>query len=186
MTRPLSALAVCLLFPLSAAAQGGAPPAPPTVTREKALTLNDYAINPDVTGRKPGRAPGRNWFADGLLYAASEIVGRIHGVSGADGWTQWYKLKGVFGTSFLQDTHQILLLAYMRRQLNEKNLFNPYWGQRVAFYDGNAQPPAWTKFYRTPDGKWNNPKDPFEGAALTRFAFNTDPSKSAAETTSPW
>ena len=79
-------------------------------------------------------------------------------------WTNWYNRP-----QFLA----ILTLAYMREQLNAKNLGTSYPpGRLVGFQATGQQPPPGVTHFRTADGSWNNLDDPKEGAAGTRFLRN--------------
>ena len=85
-------------------------------------------------------------------------------------WTTWSHKNQVKG---------LLMLSEMRRKMNENNLHNVYpEGELVGFADKNLKAPEWTQWARTADGSWNNPQDPKEGAAGTRFGRNIAPEKS--------
>jgi Animal haem peroxidase len=90
-------------------------------------------------------------------------VGRKYGYR-AKIWTNWYRHPWVVG---------VLILAYIREQLNAKNLKSTYPpGELVAFQNANLPVPQGVEQFRTADGSWNNLKDPKEGAAGTRFLSN--------------
>jgi tetratricopeptide (TPR) repeat protein len=90
-------------------------------------------------------------------------VGRKYGYR-AKIWTNWYRHPWVVG---------VLILAYIREQLNAKNLKSTYPpGELVAFQNANLPVPQGVEQFRTADGSWNNLKDPKEGAARTRFLSN--------------
>ena len=79
-------------------------------------------------------------------------------------WTNWYR-RGV--------SMGILTLAYMRDQLNARNLQSSYpAGALTAFQPAGLTPPPGVTHFRTADGSWNNLADPKEGAAGTRFLRN--------------
>ncbi|TMA13298.1 MAG: peroxidase [Deltaproteobacteria bacterium] len=81
-------------------------------------------------------------------------------------WTNWYRRSMTLG---------ILTLAYMREQLNKKNLKNTYPpGTLTGFQTAGQIPPEGVTHFRTADGSWNNLANPKEGAAGTRFLRNVD------------
>jgi Animal haem peroxidase len=81
-------------------------------------------------------------------------------------WTDWYHHCWKVG---------VLILAYMREQLNAHNLISTYpRGKLVAFQQPGQRPPLGVTHFRTADGSWNNLDDPKEGAANTRFLRNVD------------
>jgi hypothetical protein len=81
-------------------------------------------------------------------------------------WTNWYRRSMTLG---------ILTLAYMREQLNKKNLRNTYPpGSLTGFQKPGQKPPEGTIYFRTADGSWNNLANPKEGAAGTRFLRNVN------------
>jgi hypothetical protein len=89
-------------------------------------------------------------------------------------WTDWYHRCWPVG---------VLILAYMREQLNAHNLISTYpRGKLVAFQEEGQRPPLGVTHFRTADGSWNNLTDPKEGAAGTRFLRNVDLSAARAET----
>jgi hypothetical protein len=101
-------------------------------------------------------------------------VGRKYGYR-AKIWTNWYRHPWVVG---------VLILAYIREQLNAKNLKSTYpRGELVAFQKANLPVPQGVEQFRTADGSWNNLKDPKEGAAGTRFLSNVRLSAIQPETT---
>ena len=76
----------------------------------------------------------------------------------------------------------VLILAYIREQLNAHNLISTYpRGKLVAFQQPGLRPPLGVTHFRTADGSWNNLADPKEGAAYTRFLRNVDLSVTCAE-----
>jgi hypothetical protein len=102
-----------------------------------------------------------------------EWVGRTFGYR-ARVWTDWYHRCWPVG---------VLILAYMREQLNAHNLISTYpRGKLVAFQEEGQRPPLGVTHFRTADGSWNNLTDPKEGAAGTRFLRNVDLSAARAET----
>lgn len=157
----------------------------------------DIAENPLKTellqaGPRPGRAPGVQGPAQpavpqGLLrrlgkgalklagHATGALIGGVIGMASrifgqpekGEMWTTWSRKNQVQG---------LMMLSEMRRNLNEKNLFHTYpKGSLTGFAEPGMEQPEWTKYARTADGSWNNPDDPMEGAARTRFGRNIDP-----------
>ena len=137
----------------------------------------------------PSRGPRcikrlRLWLGDrlGVLGTAGveffmNLFGRVYGYR-ARVWTNWYHHCWLVG---------VLLLAYMRELLNANNLKSTYPPrQLVAFLTpGKGKTPApapGVSHFRTADGSWNNPDDPKEGAAGTRFLRNVEPSATFPET----
>jgi hypothetical protein len=101
-----------------------------------------------------------------------EWVGREFGYR-AKIWTNWYRRCWELG---------VLILAYMREQLNAKNLKSTYPdGDLVAFQKAGQRPPVGVTHFRTADGSWNNLTNPKEGAAFTRFLRNVDLSVTCPE-----
>lgn len=81
-------------------------------------------------------------------------------------WTNWYRRRFTIG---------ILTLAYMRERLNKDNLKSTYpSGSLIGFQSEGQPPPPGVRYFRTPDGSWNNLTDPKEGAAGTRFPRNVN------------
>ncbi len=108
-------------------------------------------------------------FMDWLI----NLVGRKIGYR-ARVWTDWYHRCWGLG---------VLILAYMREQLNAHNLISTYPpGELVAFQKPGQRPPLGVTHFRTADGSWNNLTDPMEGAAYTRFLRNVDLSVTCPET----
>jgi hypothetical protein len=102
-----------------------------------------------------------------------EWVGRKFGYR-ARVWTDWYRRPWAVG---------VLILAYMREQLNAHNLISTYpRGKLVGFQKVGQRPPLGVTHFRTADGSWNNLTDPKEGAAGTRFLRNVDLSVTCPET----
>ena len=98
-----------------------------------------------------------------LVQATTNVYGRLAGYRDAV-WTNWYHRP-----QFLA----ILTLAYMREQLNARNLGTSYPpGRLVAFQPPGQQPPPGVTHYRTADGSWNDLANPKAGAAGTRFLRN--------------
>jgi tetratricopeptide (TPR) repeat protein len=111
--------------------------------------------------RKIGSALGAvvSFFVNLATNLWGSIFGYKEGV-----WTNWYRRSLSLG---------ILTLAYMREQLNKKNLKNTYpEGTLTGFQRPGQTPPAGVTFFRTADGSWNNLANPKEGAAGTRFLRN--------------
>ena len=101
-----------------------------------------------------------------------EWVGRTFGYR-ARIWTDWYHRCWPIG---------VLILAYIREQLNAHNLISTYpRGKLVAFQQPGQRAPLGVTHFRTADGSWNNLRDPKEGAAYTRFLRNVDLSVTCAE-----
>jgi Animal haem peroxidase len=95
--------------------------------------------------------------------AVTELLGTFPGYR-ARVWTNWDLRRYMVG---------LLLLAYMRGQLNRGNLRNTYpSGSLTAFQRAGLTPPKGVMNFRTADGTWNNPLNPKEGAAGTRFLRN--------------
>jgi hypothetical protein len=108
-------------------------------------------------------------FMDWLI----EWVGQKFGYR-ARVWTDWYRRPWAVG---------VLILAYMREQLNAHNLISTYpRGKLVGFQEAGQRPPLGVTHFRTADGSWNNLTDPKEGAAGTRFLRNVDLSVTCPET----
>jgi hypothetical protein len=102
-----------------------------------------------------------------------EWVGRKIGYRGRV-WTDWYRHGWAIG---------VLILAYIREQLNAHNLISTYpRGTLVGFQEAGQRPPLGVTEFRTADGSWNNLTDPKEGAADTRFLRNVDLSVTCPET----
>jgi hypothetical protein len=88
-------------------------------------------------------------------------------------WTTWYRHPVVRAT---------VMLAHRRDHLNKMQLFAAYAREHgTGFFRGRGTPPKWVQSVRTPDGSYNDLNEPMAGAAGTRFGFNTDPSKTPAE-----
>jgi hypothetical protein len=93
----------------------------------------------------------------------TEFLGSYPGYRG-EVWTTWDRRRYMVG---------LLILAYMRDQLNRGNLKNTYpRGSLVAFQRKGQTPPNGVTHFRTVDGTWNNLRNPKEGAAGTRFLRN--------------
>jgi hypothetical protein len=138
---------------------------------------------PDPPGHRPRQHCFRRlrlWLGDRLGAMGTvlmdhliNLVGRIFGCRRGV-WTNWYRRPLVVG---------VLMLAYMREQLNAKNLLSTYpRGKLVAFLTTGPKPPPGVSHFRTADGSWNNPADPKEGAAGTRFLRNVKLSATSPET----
>jgi len=136
---------------------------------------------------RPLRRQGRHCFKRLLLFLGDAVgaaltmfmnwliewVGRRFGYRGRV-WTDWYGHCWVIG---------VLILAYIREQLNAHNLISTYpRGTLVGFQEAGQRPPLGVTDFRTADGSWNNLEDPKEGAAGTRFLRNVDLSKTCPET----
>ncbi len=110
----------------------------------------------------------------------TQILGSLAGYRD-EVWTNWYRRPYLIG---------ILTLAYMRERLNSNNLKSTYPdGELIGFQRKGQSPPPGVRYFRTPDGSWNNLNDPKEGAAGTRFPRNVENSAirpaSAADLMSP-
>jgi hypothetical protein len=105
-----------------------------------------------------------NWLID--------LVGEKFGYRGKV-WTNWYRRCVIVA---------VLLLAYMREQLNTHNLKSTYpAGALVGFQARGQRAPVGVSHFRTADGSWNNLADPKEGAAGTRFLRNVKLSAAVPE-----
>jgi hypothetical protein len=103
-----------------------------------------------------------------------ELAGRVNECGSEKVWTNWYRYCWQLG---------VLILAYMREQLNAKNLKSTYPdGELVAFQEAGQRPPVGVTHFRTADGSWNNLTNPKEGAAGTRFLRNVDLAYTRPET----
>jgi len=103
------------------------------------------------------------------------------GAAGIDDgvWTNWHKTATHLPERF-RAPFQIMKLAFMRDSLFSNNLVRPYAdGVKTGFWETDAEPPEWARFWRTADGSWNDLRkdddgryDPMVGAAWTRFFRN--------------
>ena len=142
--------------------------------RAKLLEPPNPAMDPSLTVLKPrrqiwaerarqkiGSALGKVMTA--AMGATTHLWGSVAGYRDRV-WTNWYRRSMTLG---------ILTLAYMREQLNKKNLKNTYpKGTLIGFQKPGQTPPPGATCYRTADGTWNNLENPKEGAAGTRFLRN--------------
>jgi Animal haem peroxidase len=142
---------------------------------------------PDPPGRSRRRCcikRLRLWLGDLLGAILTVLMDVLINVTGwvfgyrARVWTNWYHRWIGVG---------VLLLAYVRELLNANNLKSTYPpGQLVAFLTPgkgkNPAPAPGVSHFRTADGSWNNPNDPKEGAAGTRFLRNVKLSATYPET----
>jgi tetratricopeptide (TPR) repeat protein len=113
--------------------------------------------------RKIGNALGKVMTA--AMNGTTHLWGSIAGYRDRV-WTNWYRRSITLG---------ILTLAYMREQLNKKNLKNTYpEGTLTGFQKPGQKPPPGVTYFRTADGTWNNLQNPKEGAAGTRFLRNVN------------
>jgi len=95
--------------------------------------------------------------------AVTDLLGWFPGYRGHV-WTNWDRRPYMVG---------LLILAYMRGQLNRGNLKNTYpRGSLIAFQRAGQTPPNGVTHFRMADGTWNNLLNPKEGAAGTRFLRN--------------
>lgn len=109
------------------------------------------------------------YLAGGLLGGAFGLLHRAFGQREKDEvWTTWSHKSYVKG---------LMMLAQMRYELDHNNLHDSYQdqGQLTGFMQPGAKAPEWTRWARTADGSWNNPDNPKEGAAGTRFGRNVQP-----------
>jgi Animal haem peroxidase len=108
-----------------------------------------------------------------LVWVTTHLWGRFVGYRDAV-WTNWYRRPLSLA---------ILTLAYMREQLNAKNLGTSYpQGALTGFQPVGQTPPPGVTHFRCADGSWNNLADPKEGAAGTRFLRNVAMSAIRPET----
>jgi tetratricopeptide (TPR) repeat protein len=121
---------------------------------------------PGLSGRmRIALGNGLGGVATVLMHTATQLWGRLAGYRDAV-WTNWYRRSLTFA---------ILTLAYMREQLNARNLGTSYpHGTLTGFQREGQTPPPGVTHFRTADGSWNNLADPKEGAAGTRFLRNVD------------
>jgi hypothetical protein len=162
---------------------------PPPQQFKKADLLAWPDVDPADLPDPPARSRGqccikrlRLWLGDLIGAVATvlmdfliNLVGWVFGYRGRV-WTNWYHRCIGWG---------VLLLAYVRELLNANNLKSTYpHGQLVAFLTpgGGKKPAPGVSHFRTADGSWNNPDDPKEGAANTRFLRNVDFSATYPET----
>jgi tetratricopeptide (TPR) repeat protein len=144
--------------------------------REKLLEPADHAPAPSLTPPKPRHEIWGEKLRQKIGNALGEVItllmngltlmcGSLMGYRGRV-WTNWYRRSISLG---------ILTLAYMREQLNKKNLKNTYPpGTLTGFQKPGQKPPEGALFFRTADGSWNNLDNPKEGAAGTRFLRNVN------------
>ncbi|MFT3926563.1 MAG: peroxidase family protein [Myxococcales bacterium] len=125
---------------------------------------------------KPGKKPSlterlRKQVGDVLGKGAGEVLHRVTPLISLVGtadevWTNWYRRPTAYA---------IVTLAYMRDQLNKRNLKDTYpEGELTAFQSRGLVAPESAKYFRTADGSWNNLNNPREGSANTRFPRNVD------------
>jgi hypothetical protein len=107
-----------------------------------------------------------------VLGVLTQVLGR-EAASGSP-WTTWYEQNPVRAT---------VMLARRRWRLNREQLFGAYPPNvKTGFFSGPSSAPEAALSARTADGGWNDLSDPMAGAAKTRFGFNTDPTRTEAET----
>ena len=160
-------------------------PKPERFDRDKLLARP--SVRDGDLPRPPRHRAGRGWFrrlrlflGDALGAALTvvlewviEWVGKQFGYR-AKVWTNWYRHPWALG---------VLLLAYIREQLNAHNLISTYPRRTlVGFQEAGQRAPLGVTHFRTADGSWNNLKNPKEGAAGTRFLRNVDLSATCPET----
>ncbi len=133
--------------------------------------LSDVALPPPLPNvevswlKRTGLALGHGLGAvvAATMKLMTECWGRTVGYRDAV-WTNWYRRPLFFA---------VLTLAYMRDQLNQKNLRDSYPPQSLTGFQADVpEPPVGVDSYRTPNGCWNNLANPLEGAAGTRFSRN--------------
>jgi tetratricopeptide (TPR) repeat protein len=161
-------------------------PRPEYFAKKKKELLGPSPVRDGDLPRPPRHRSGRCCFkglrlflgnALGVLATAAmdwiiEWVGREIGYRGKV-WTNWYRHGWAIG---------VLILAYIREQLNAHNLISTYpRGELIAFQKAGQRPPLGVTHFRTADGSWNNLADPKEGAAYTRFLRNVDLSVTCPE-----
>lgn len=147
----------------------------PDVVHFQRDALLDLPPDPGLPTPLPEQPPSLRWriryavghaigtVGGGVMRALTPLVGKRYS-SGV--WTNWYRKRLYTG---------ILTLAYMREQLNSRNLRSTYpTGAKVGFLPDGLQRPEGVTHFRTADGTWNNLEDPKEGAAGTRFPRNVD------------
>jgi hypothetical protein len=135
----------------------GQVPLPAAGVRERVLrTIGE------ISGKKLGDA----------LHALTQLLGREP--PSRSPWSSWYRHEVVRAT---------VMLAFRRHRLNSQQLFAAYPKEAgTGFFRNRGAVPSWVQTARTADGSWNDLNEPMAGAANVRFGFNTDPSKTQAET----
>lgn len=125
------------------------PPAPPPFSFPKAVSR--------WLGEASGAVVDFTW--ERIAFFARGMNDRSEGI-----WTNWDEKPLPLA---------LFQLAYMRDSLERNNLKYPYpEGTLVAFQDRNQVPPPATRYFRTPDGSWNDAGNPREGSANVRFPRN--------------
>ena len=138
-------------------------PASPATDPSLTLLRPRQQIWAERARRKIGSALGKVMTA--AMNGTTHLWGSIAGYRDRV-WTNWYRRSMTLG---------ILTLAYMREQLNKKNLKNTYpGGTLIGFQKPGQKPPPEVTYFRTADGTWNNLENPKEGAAGTRFLRNVN------------
>ncbi|MGI8645601.1 MAG: hypothetical protein ACR2JD_04685, partial [Nocardioides sp.] len=147
-----------------------APDLPPPAAADRPRRGLRHAV-----GVRTGRALGA--VGSAVFHRLTKLAGR-RGASG-ETWTDWYSV-GSRLPGPLRKWYQILKLAHMRETLFENNLVRSYpAGAKTGYVDGELEPPAWARRWRSADGSWNyrlkdedGRHDPMVGAAYTRFFRN--------------
>jgi tetratricopeptide (TPR) repeat protein len=138
-------------------------PASPAIDSSLTLLRPKHEIWAGRARRKIGNALGKVMTA--TMNGTTNLWGSIAGYRDKV-WTNWYRRSTTLG---------ILTLAYMREQLNKRNLKNTYPRETlIGFQKSGQQPPPGVTYFRTADGTWNNLENPKEGAAGTRFLRNVN------------
>jgi hypothetical protein len=152
-------------------------PVPPRFYFQADQLLLPPTVSSDTLPAPPGTLPAPalperfrrivgvilGWSVGIAVDEVTEFLGKNPGYRG-EVWTDWYQRRWMVG---------LLILAYMREQLNRFNLKNTYPpGSLIAFQPRGQTPPRGVTHFRTADGTWNNLRNPKEGAAGTRFLRN--------------
>ena len=108
---------------------------------------------------------GLGFVCTAIFGLLTETWGRLAGYHD-EVWTNWYRRPL---------SRAILTLAYMRDELNRRNLRDTYPKEALTGFQLRHQtPPAGVESFRTANGSWNNLQNPMEGAAGTRFSRNVE------------
>ncbi len=138
-------------------------PADPTTDPSLTLLRPRREFWAERARQKIGSSLGK--VATAVMNGTTHLWGSIFGYKDAI-WTNWYRRSMTKG---------ILTLAYMREQLNKKNLKSTYpAGTLTGFQKPGQKAPPGVVNFRTADGTWNDLDNPKEGAAGTRFLRNVN------------